>query len=63
MKFSTMTEKELLTAYNTALPQLDYSQVEAGRCRHELDWLYGINLSRLLTESALKQNRGYSTLS
>src|SRR5439155_873620 len=24
---------------------------------------YGINLSRLLTESALKQNRGYSTLS
>src|SRR5207249_11485266 len=31
--------------------------------RHELDWLYGINLSRLLTESALKQNRGYSTLS
>src|SRR5438034_435640 len=63
MKFSTMTEKELLTAYNTALPQLDYSQVEAGRCRHELDWLYGINLSRLLTESSLKQNRGYSTLS
>ncbi len=63
MKFSTMTEKELQTAYNTALPQLDYSQVEAGRCRHELDWLYGINLSRLLTESALKQNRGYSTLS
>src|SRR5881396_473043 len=63
MKFSTMTEKELQTAYNTALPQLDYSQVEAGRTRHELDWLYGINLSRLLTESALKQNRGYSTLS
>ena len=63
MKFSTMTEKELQTAYGTALPQLDYSQVEAGRCRHELDWLYGINLSRLLTESALKQNRGYSTLS
>src|SRR5947199_6206780 len=62
-KCSTMTEKELPTAYNTALPQLDYSQVEASRCRHELDWLYGINLSRLLTESALKQNRGYSTLS
>src|SRR3989442_9867504 len=37
--------------------------VEPGLTRHELDWLYGINLSRLLTESALKQNRGYSTLS
>ena len=63
MKFSTMTEKELQTAYKTVLPQLDYSQVDAARCRHELDWLYGINLSRLLTESTFKQSRGYSTLS
>jgi DNA topoisomerase I len=63
MKFSTMTEKELQTAYKTRAAHLDVSQAEAGQCRHELDWLYGINLSRLLTESALKQNRGYSTLS
>src|SRR5438876_3222211 len=63
MKFSTMTEKELQSAYKTLAPQLDIPLVEAGRARHELDWLYGINLSRLLTESALKQNRGYSTLS
>src|SRR5438445_4785459 len=63
MKFSTMTEKELKSAYRTLAPQLDMPLVEAGRTRHELDWLYGINLSRLLTESALKQNRGYSTLS
>ncbi len=63
MKFSTMTEKEIRTAYKTLSPQLDLGLVEAGRCRHELDWLYGINLSRLLTGSALKQNRGYSTIS
>jgi DNA topoisomerase I len=63
MKFSTMTERELQTAYKTRSPHLDFPQAEAGQCRHELDWLYGINLSRLLTESALKQNRGYSTLS
>ena len=63
MKFSTLTERELKTAYRTLSPQLDLGLVEAGRCRHELDWLYGINLSRLLTESTLKQNRGYSTLS
>jgi len=63
MKFSTMTEKELKSAYRNLAPQLDKPIVEAGRTRHELDWLYGINLSRLLTESALKQNRGYSTLS
>src|SRR5437660_12572963 len=63
MKFSTMTEKELKSAYRNLAPQLDKPLVEAGRTRHELDWLYGINLSRLLTDSALKQNRGYSTLS
>src|SRR5260370_3890110 len=63
MKFSTMTEKELRSAYKTLSPHLDIPLVEAGPARHELDWLYGINLSRLLTESALKQNRGYSTLS
>src|SRR5256884_1252345 len=63
MKFSTMTEKELRSAYKTLAPHLDIQLVEAGRTRHELDWLYGINLSRLLTQSALKQNRGYSTLS
>jgi len=63
MKFSTMTEKELKSAYRNLAPQLDMPLVEAGRTRHELDWLHGINLSRLLTESALKQNRGYSTLS
>src|SRR2546421_8783905 len=63
MKFSTMTEKELRSAYKTLEPHPDIQLVEAGRTRHELDWLYGINLSRLLTESALKQNRGYSTLS
>src|SRR5438094_5561245 len=63
MKFSTMTKQELRSAFRTLAPHLDIQLVEAGRTRHELDWLYGINLSRLLTESALKQNRGYSTLS
>src|SRR5205807_6672097 len=50
-------------ASRTLSPPLDIRRVEAGRARHELDWLYGINLSRFLTESALKQNHGYSTLS
>src|SRR5437879_9047793 len=54
MKFSTMTEEELRSAYKTLAPHLDIQLVEAGRTRHELDWLYGINLSRLLTESALR---------
>jgi len=63
MKFSTMTEEDLLRAYKGLDPTLDYGQVEAGRCRHEVDWIFGVNLSRLLTESALKQGSGYATLS
>ena len=63
MRFSTMTERELRTAYQKADPKPDLPLVDAGKARHELDWLYGINISRLLTSSALKQGRGYATLS
>src|SRR5438309_1943648 len=63
MKFSTMTERELRFAFQKLDPRAELPIVNAGKCRHELDWLYGINLSRLLTGSALRQGRGYATLS
>ncbi len=63
MKFSTMTERELRFAFQKLDSKPELPLVNAGKCRHELDWLYGINLSRLLTESALRQRRGYATLS
>lgn len=63
MKFSTLTTKELREAYAKPMPTLDYSLAFAGMCRHEIDWLYGINLSRALTQSALKASKRYSTLS
>ena len=63
MKFSTMTERELRFAFQKLDSKPESPLVDAGKCRHELDWLYGINLSRLLTESALRQGRGYATLS
>jgi DNA topoisomerase-1 len=63
MKFSTLTPKDLRDAYAKASAQLDFSLVHAGMCRHEVDWLYGINLSRALTQSAYKVNTRYSTLS
>jgi DNA topoisomerase-1 len=63
MKFSTLTAKELREAYVRAMPALDFSLAYAGMCRHEVDWLYGINLSRALTQSALKASKRYSTLS
>ena len=63
MKFSTLTTKELRDAYAKVLPGLDFPSVNAGMCRHEVDWLYGINLSRALTQSAYKASHRYSTLS
>jgi DNA topoisomerase-1 len=63
MKFSTLTETELRDAYAHALPKLNFPSVFAGMCRHEVDWLFGINLSRALTQSALKASGRYATLS
>jgi len=63
MKFSTLTCEELQYAYEHMLPQLDFPLISAGLCRHEVDWLYGINLSRALTESARKSSGRYATLS
>jgi DNA topoisomerase-1 len=63
MKFSTLTEAELRDAYANALPHLDFPLINAGMCRHEVDWLFGINLSRALTQAAYKTSGRYSTLS
>ncbi len=63
MKYSTLTDEELQTAYDNLLPHLDFALVEAGLTRHEIDWLYGINLSRALTEAAKTASGEYSTLS
>jgi DNA topoisomerase-1 len=45
------------------LPHLDFALIEAGRTRHEVDWLYGINLSRALTIAARDWSGEYATLS
>jgi len=48
-KFSALTKDELLKAF-TELHPLDLDMVEAGLCRHELDWIWGINVSRALMD-------------
>ena len=63
MKFSTLMKSELEKAYEEPLPHLDFALIEAGRTRHEVDWLYGINLSRALTLAAHRWSGRYSTLS
>lgn len=61
MKFSTLTKQEIENSYERPLPHLDFGLVEAGRTRHEVDWLYGINLSRALM-TATKNASGKHTI-
>ncbi len=63
MKFSTLTKNELEKAYEEPLPSLNFALIEAGRTRHEVDWLYGVNLSRALTLAASRWSGRYATLS
>jgi DNA topoisomerase-1 len=57
MKFSTTTKSDLLNAYNHKLNHLDWGQAYAGETRHKLDWFYGINISRALTQAISEQGR------
>ncbi|MEM2735845.1 MAG: DNA topoisomerase I, partial [Candidatus Bathyarchaeia archaeon] len=59
MKFSTLTPWELRKAYDDPLPSLNFELVEAARCRHEVDWVYGINLSRALINSVRSASGRY----
>lgn len=63
MKYSTLTTEELQESYKNLLPNLDFEVVQAGLTRHEVDWLYGINLSRALTQATKKSSGQYAKLS
>jgi len=63
MKYSTLTKEELEKSYDELLPHLDFALIEAGRARHEVDWLYGVNLTRALTIAARDWSGKYATLS
>src|SRR5712692_215298 len=62
VKFSTMSKQELEEAFSHPQHSLDFGLIEAGRTRHELDWLFGINTSRALM-SALKEAGLFEKLS
>ena len=48
--FSTLTKNDVQRAFRRLQP-LDWKMIEAGLARHELDWLWGINISRALMKS------------
>lgn len=47
MRFSTTTKPDLEYAYENMV-EFDFSNFDAGEARHELDWMWGINMSRAL---------------
>ncbi|NHI91607.1 MAG: DNA topoisomerase I [Candidatus Lokiarchaeota archaeon] len=51
MKFSNLTEQEIINSYDNLLNSLNFNLIDAGLTRHEVDYLYGINLSTALTAS------------
>ncbi|MCX8196588.1 MAG: DNA topoisomerase I [Acidilobaceae archaeon] len=49
-KFSSLSPPDIQRAFRSLEP-IDWEMAEAGRARHELDWIWGINVSRALMEA------------
>lgn len=62
-KFSTLTRAEVREAIHNARPGIDGRLAEAGRARHVMDFIYGINLSRALSEAYLSTKSGFTSFS
>jgi DNA topoisomerase I len=62
-KFSTLTKDELISSFGEARAGAGAGLAKAGRTRHVLDFLWGINLSRALSASVNSTSSGYKTIS
>ena len=62
-KFSTLTKEDLLKAFGDLKPQAGEGLARAGRARHAIDFVWGVNLSRALSQAALGSGHRYRTVS
>ena len=62
-KFSTLTPEDLLKAFAELKPQAGEGLARAGRARHAIDFVWGINLSRALSQAPLGSGHRYRTVS
>lgn len=62
MKFSTLTDEDILEAYENPI-SLDINQVDSGIARHVLDFIFGVNISKYLTDAVMKSTKRYIQLS
>ncbi len=64
MKFSALTKKDILKAYSESYPLKDDQRwVDSGEARHVLDYLFGVNISKSMTDSVNKVTNRYIQLS
>jgi DNA topoisomerase I len=61
-RFSALTKEEVVAAFEGDRLRPADGLARAGRLRHAIDFLWGVNLSRALSES-LRKGRGYRTVS
>jgi len=62
-RFSTLTKEDLVKAFDNLKPQAGQELARAGRVRHAIDFFWGVNLSRALSQSALGSGHRYRTVS
>ena len=63
MKFSSLTKDSIKKAFENRSKTIEIGQKEAGLTRHQLDWLYGINLSRAFTQAIKNGANKFKVLS
>ena len=63
MKFSTLTEKELKESYEKVSKSLNFGMINSGLCRHYLDFYYGVNISKMLTDSVKREGKVFQIMS
>ncbi len=62
-KFSTLTKEDLVNAFASIGEEASLSMAKAGRARHAVDFAWGVNLSRALSQAALAHGVRYRTIS
>jgi DNA topoisomerase-1 len=62
-KFSTLTPLEITESFRNSTRGLGRNLAKAGRTRHVVDFIWGVNLSRLLSQSVYSATATYKTLS
>ena len=62
-RFSTLTAEDLLEAFGELKPQTGDGLARAGRARHVVDFVWGVNLSRALSQAPLGSGHRYRTVS